>query len=267
MTTATRLRNRLARLRGANMLWTRGLFRFYNLESWRGRDVVPEIRALLEDRPLLLGLCECLGNRLPEVPGYRLIRDGSRKSRANIAAYVRDDVPLEGIEWIDLSGTWPRTQGPGVHEARSYLLLTLGRMHVVVWHQPPKNARNAWTLQLEGINRVVARLAPWRRRPWRKARSRVRVLLSKLRPRLVIGDANRRKGENGPGPDMLATQLGGETYGPWIDCLVAGGQVEVLRENKRGRVDGQPLDSDHRGAVEYVVKVPRWWLWLVKGVQ
>lgn len=265
MPTPARLRGRLARLLDAAVPTTRGIIRFYNLESWRRRDTLPEIRALLEDRPLVLGLCECLGNRLPDVHGYRIVDDRTNRSRANVAAYVRDDVPLERIEWLDLEGTWPRTEGPGIHEARSFLLLTLGRARLVIWHQAPKGAANSWTLQLEGLNRVVRVLAPWRRKAWRKAAGRTRVALAKLRPRLVIGDGNRRKGESGPGPDMLAAQLDGTVHGPWVDALTTGGQVTVTDSRKLPRVDGQPLDSDHLGAVSYTVRVPTWWLKLLRG--
>lgn len=266
-TLTARLRARLARLTAPEVfkLYTRGLIRFYNLDNYRGRETVDEIRALLEDRPLLLGVCEVHGNELPRLTGYTLVRDRSTRSRANIAAYVRHDVPLEGIDWLDLHGTWPRTNpgAAGIHEARSYLLLTLGRVPVVIWHQPPKNAHESWRLQWEGVNAVVRVVAPWRVKAWRQDRTRVRRRLTKLRPWLVLGDGNRRKGETGPGPDALADMAGGEVYGPWVDQLTAGGQVKVTDARKFGRIDGEPLDSDHKGAVSYQVAIPTWWLKLV----
>lgn len=266
MPTPAKLRARLARLINAAIPKTRGLFRFYNLDNYRGRETGPEIRALLEDRPLLLGLCEVHGNRLPDVKGYRIVRDRSNRSRANIVTYVRDDVPLEGIDWLDLVGTWPRTNpgAVGVHEARSYLVLTLGRMPVIIWHQPPKNARDAWTLQWEGVNAVVRLVAPWRRESWNRKRDVVRRRLAKLRPWMVLGDGNRRTGETGPGPDSVASIADGAVYGPWVDQLTAGGQLEVTGMRKLPRVDGEPLDSDHKGAISYMVEIPTWWLKLIR---
>lgn len=260
-----RLRARLRRIR-ESLQWISEETTFYNLDNYRNPGVVKaELEAIaLHWEPGVLALCEVIGNELPGLPGYRLVRDQSTRSRQNIAAYIRDDLPLNGHHWVDLHGTWPRTEGPGVHEARSYLVLHLGRMQHPIAHQPPKNARNAWTLQQEGINALARVMAPWKRREWRTGRPRLARVIARLRPRLLVWDANRRAGENGPGPDQLATRTAGWVHGGQrIDSAVSRGGIRVKPVTKSGRVGGRRgvnLASDHRGAIRVRWAVRSYWL-------
>lgn len=256
-----RLLRRLRRIRRW-LTWRTEHTWFYNLDNYRpDAQVAAELRALASTDPATIDLCEVIGNELPGLRGYTLVRDRGNRSRQNIACYVRADLPLRGHRWIDLEGTWPRTKGAGTHEPRSYLELQLGRMQKIVAHQPPKNARNAWTLQHEGINALVPAMAPWTRRGWRRSRSRAARVIARLRPRQLTWDANRRSGEAGPGPDTLAARIGGTVHGgERIDSELSRGQIEVLDVDKHHRVAGVELESDHRGAIRIRWRVRSYWL-------
>jgi hypothetical protein len=167
---------------------------FYNCRVGRGsRTLAREIEALLTEQPAILGLCETTGYQLPKIAGYKLIRDRSNPSRANVAAYVRKDLPVSGVRWIDLNQTWGRTQATGQHEARSYLLFFAARIRVIVLHQPPRWTDNELPAQWEGIKSLAKAIDPRRFARLRKPR----VRKSGRRPRVAIGDFNRRAFESG----------------------------------------------------------------------
>ena len=220
--------------------------------AWAARR---EIRALLHDRPAVLGLSEAVGWPLPQIDGYRLIRNLGRPGRANIAAYVRADLkaPRWRMRWHDLRQTWSRTQHPGTHPPRSWLEMQVEGVQVIVGHQPPKFTDNVIASQQEGINLLRTRMGPWTRPTWKWVVGKKREL---ARPRVVLADFNRRAHEEGPGPTPLAERIGGEVVGARIDCA-------VVRNGKAAQVCyiGQPagvrLMSDHPEALSFTLVVDR----------
>ncbi|WP_228941856.1 hypothetical protein [Nocardioides sp. Leaf374] len=232
---------------------------FYNLDNHRADDqVARELRAIASTRPATIDLVECVGNRLPDLPGYRLLRNTGgkrRRERANVAAYVRDDLPAAGPSWIDLHRTWPRTHGPGTHEARSFMLYRLGRIGRLVWHQPPRNARGWEGLQQEGLDAVAEVMRP------RVEGGRARRALSRLRPRMATGDTNSVTGDAGPNPDVLARRIGGKVHnGHRIDNVVVRGAIKVLDTDVVHTVAGVRLRSDHKHALRIRWRVRAIWL-------
>lgn len=214
---------------------------FYNVEV--GRDpaqVEREIRALLRSRPNVLGLCETVGYDLPRVKGYRLVRDRSNESRANIAAYVRDDEAF-GYLWLDMRQTWSRTQHPGQHPPRSILVLLVDDVRLAVCHLPPKFTDNTLKGQWECIE-VLSRAL---------ARGRVAV---------GIGDFNRRAVEPGPSPRVLARRLGGvvATKNRIDTAVVRDAVVKKARYVTRVRAGLRwlRLRSDHKHALRLTLHVP-----------
>lgn len=267
MTRAARRRLVRARLRRIReqLEWVDGETVFINLESYRRNGVKPEIRAILRTwAPEVLAGCEAIGNNLPQVPGYVLIHTSQDvdRSRANVFAYVRDDLPLNGHRYLDLRGTWPRTNRPAeTHEHRAYLVLEVGRSQMIVAHQPPKNARGAWILQHEGVAALARAMAPWKREEWRSARPLAARVIARLRPRLLTWDSNRRSGEAGPGPDSLALRIGGTVHGgERVDNALTRGQIKIRRTAKRARVAGLKLDTDHGGAIRVRWAIRAYWL-------
>lgn len=211
-------------------------------------QVAAEIRAILSTGPAVLGLNEAVGHALPHVRGYQQVRDRTTESRANIAAYVRRDVPLTNVRWHDLEETWSRTQHDGQHPPRSFVSFHAGGCKVAVAHQAPKGTDNTIAAQTEGIT-VLAE-----------------VLDTKTvgRPALVLMDANRRRRETGPGPAVLARRLGGRVVGDRIDCAVVAGDVRVVEHRyvRRIRVDGRTvrLRSDHPHALRFTFATDARWL-------
>lgn len=248
---------------------------FYNLQVGRKlARVEVEIRAVLATGPAVLMLCEAVGYALPDVAGYRVVRDRSTRSRANIAAYVRDDIPVTRELWHDLRETWSRTQHPGTHEPRSWLELVLGRLQLLVGHQPPKGTDNTSAAQQEGEELVVRRMAPWQRPGWRARNARSRAVAAE-RPRAAFMDGNNR-GASGAGPVSMARRISGRVLGrPSIDVAVVRGVDEASAKHvRRVPVAGGRLRvrrwvtfrSDHRKAlrVEFSVE-PRWLTTTPKG--
>lgn len=221
-------------------------FFFYNLDNGRNPAVVGrEIRAILASnqtklakRPALLAMCEATGYALPGVTGYHLVRDRSTKSRGNIAAYVRQDLFGGQVTWTDHTFSWPRTKHSGTHEPRSTVKFRVGQMPVIVYHAPPKNAKNATKGQQEGIDLVEKMM--------RRDRT----------PCLVVADWNRRKKEKGPGPSMLAARVGGKVKGSRIDAVVkrGAGRVRFLRYQRKVR--GVVLRSDHQTCLRFRLVAP-----------
>ncbi|MBT56574.1 MAG: hypothetical protein CMF72_24640 [Mameliella sp.] len=240
-----------------------GLTYFYNLDNnRRARQVAREIRAMAKDKPDTIELVECIGNRLPLLPGYGILRDTTTRSRENVAVYYRAGLPVEGPWWIDLRETWDRTNpgATGVHEARSYLVYRIGGFQRIVAQQPPNFTDNSRAAQLEGLYALADRLAPWRRSrswgtagPWRR-------LVQRARPRMLTWDAQRRVGETGPGPDMLAGLVGGRVHlGGRIDHLIER-HVRVRSARFVEVVNGVALESDHGRAVRVRWRVAGRWV-------
>jgi hypothetical protein len=220
---------------------------FYNVRV--GRDpaqVERELRAILTTwKPGVLGLCETTGYSLPGVDGWVKIRDTSKESRANIAAYVKAHLDLTDIQWHDLKETWTKTaQGAhGQHAPRSILEFGAGPLQVLVAHQPPKGTDNTQDAQAEGISKLEARMAPWTRDGW-DDRDDDDQAAAKSKTRLVLWDANRWPGESGPGPDQLAGKIGGGVVGQKIDGSVKRKATTsgVCYQDEAG---GVALKTDH----------------------
>lgn len=223
---------------------------FYNLDNYRDNKIVRrEILALLSLRPAFLDLVECIGNRLPDVTGYRLIEDQSTKSRANIASYVRSDIPVSGIRWLDLQGTWPRTEAPGTHEPRSFLHFRAGKMQRIVAHQAPRNALGWRALQVEGMEAITAAMKPYPN--W----------FSRHRPRLLTWDANATLLSPYPNPIHLAAAIGGRVVRTRsVDNAVYRGDVEVIHDGNLFTINNVKLQSDHHKAIAYGFQLRAHWL-------
>ncbi len=231
---------------------------FYNLDNSRDdAQVARELRAFATARPAIIGICEAIGNTLPELHGYRLVRDRSTRSRQNIAAYVRKDLPVTHIEWIDLKKTWPRTNGKGgTHEARSYLKMRIGYMSVIVAHQPQRPLgsdelrRRLVAARTEGIERLSSEMTPAKTSP-----------IALARPRLLMSDFNGRIGEQ-QGPHIVAKKIKGVvTGGERIDNVISRGAVKVHRYKTFSRIDGVELKSDHKHAVSFEITLRSAWLY------
>lgn len=224
---------------------------FYNLRVGRSHvQVEVELRAIASLQPAVIGLCEAIGYDLPTIKGYQLVRDRSTVSRSNIAAYVRDDLKVSRVRWRDLKETWHRTEHPGQHEPRSFLVLRVAGVQVIVHHQPPKGTNNVLLSQQEGVDAVARAMTPWKiSKLWKR---------SGHRPRVLIMDANRRAGEGGPGPSMLAERVEGWVVGSQIDCAVVR-QAEVFNIRYVSSAAGVRLLSDHRHAFRFTLRVPAYW--------
>jgi len=235
--------------------------KLYNLRVGRsGTQVTKEVRALLDSRPVFLGLCEATGYDLPGVEGYRLTRDTSTKSRANVAVYVAVDLARK-VTWHDCSETWTRTEHPGTHEPRSWIEVRVGGCQFLNGHQPPKGTDNTTKAQQEGIDLVDARMAPWHRDDW-QGKTDEEKADAKACPRLALADWNRGPSESGPGPKALTDQIDGWVGGKHIDLAVCRGKEVWLREAVyKDTVAGVPLLSDHPwGALVLKVDVNDRWL-------
>lgn len=221
---------------------------FYNLDNGRKLATVQaEVEAILSTKPAILGASEATGYRFKPIPGYVLVSDGSRKSRANIVAWVRADLTTKRPfrRWLDLTMSWPRTKFSGTHEPRSFLRTRIGRVRVFVVHQPPPNLGALTTKgQREGISRLRRAIAP---RFW------------PLRPVVVVGDMNARAGQSGPGPSLLAEQVKGSVVGGRIDCAVVR-NMQAAQVAYPTKVAGVALGSDHGHAFRARLSVDKKWL-------
>lgn len=227
---------------------------FYNLDNNRDDGVVREELLAAADRGYaLLGLCETIGNRLVDLKGYERISDNTTRSRQNIAAYVRKDLPITNVDWHDCSFRWPRTEGPGIHEPRSWLLLEVGQREtqVLIGHQPSRYVDGALAGQQEGIDVCERYMAPWTRQGW-TSRLGKHQRAARKKPRLALADWNRRSGESGPGPDALARAIRGRVDGGGIDAMVSR-NVDVRDWRYVQRIGDVRLHSDHKHAFEAVV--------------
>lgn len=219
---------------------------FYNLDNNRDpAQVAKEIRGILDTGPALLGLCEAVGYDLPNRDGYHKVRDRSTKSRANVAAYVRTSMFGGGVKWHDLTETWSRTNAgaSGKHEARSFPTFKLGTMQAIVHHQPPQQCDNAQAAQQEGIDALAKVM-----KPGQDANDHQRH-----RPRVVVADFNRRKGESGPGPTPLANQISGRVVGGKIDAAVCRGDYAAGSVSYPSKMGGVAFKSDHGHALRFTL--------------
>lgn len=231
---------------------------FYNLRV--GRSVVQvrqELNAILDTKPAFLGMCEAVGYSLPRIDGYRLIRDRSTPSRANIAAYVKRG-GLSHVHWYDMDEKWPRTEHPGMHEPRSWLEFRYHGIQVLVGHQPPKFTKNTIPAQKEGIDFLTDRMAPWTHKEW-KRRTEASKARSKARPRVVIMDANRGPREEGPGPKKLAQNIDGKIVGTRIDLGVYR-EARVANVGYPTHAGREPLLTDHKHGFSFDLIVPDRWV-------
>lgn len=209
---------------------------FYNLDNGRPDAVVnQEIKAILSTRPAIFAGCEATGLRIDDHPEYRRVRDTSTRSRSNMVLLVRKDLPFKAGGWIDFASTWPRTEGPGTHEPRSFPHATVLGQVVAVVHLPPENAAKADWLQAECIDALAA-----------------------LNPDIAIGDFNGRKGDPGrDAPDALARRIRGRTVGVRIDCAVVRNGLRVRGvkyPTKVGKIGRRVrLLSDHHHALRFDV--------------
>lgn len=250
-----RVRSRLRHL----LPWRTETAYFYNLRVGRDpRQVTRELVAFAKERPLYVGLCETTGYDLPDLPGYTRIRDTSTPARANVAAYCRDDFPPGNIVWEDLERDWRRTEHPGRHEPRS--LVTFGQgLRVTVGHAPPLTRYgDTRPAQQEMVDALTPILDPRQREGWRRRAKRSRAVAT-FRPRHLVWDANRRPGETGPGPTMLASRVGGLTVGHRIDCAVVT-NTQPVEVDYPTSVGGVKLRSDHGCAFRMRFRV--WGSWL-----
>lgn len=237
--------------------------KFYNLDNYRAADQVKrEIRALLDGGPDLLALCECIGNVVPGVDGYKLIRDTSRPGRENIALYVAKDLPVDDVAWYDCDETWTKTAegATGQHWPRSWLDLRLCDVQLIVGHQPPKGTDNVKASQQEGIDLVRRRMAVWERDDW-DDKTDEQQAKQMCRPRIALADWNRGPDEDGPGPKQLRNAIEGYQLGQQIDAAVCRGDECWTVDAKYVHApNGVELESDHHDALIARFDVAeRWW--------
>lgn len=212
---------------------------FYNLDNGRPDAVVnKEIGAILATRPAVFGGAEATGLRLGTFPEYHRVRDTSSRSRENIIMLVRKDLDFERGGWVDMDGTWPRTEGPGIHEARSYPWGTVEGQRVAIVHLEPNNARDADRLQAQSID-----------------------ALAELNADITFGDFNGRRGEPGKdAPDALARRIRGRTVGGRIDCAVLRNRLsytDLDYPTKVGKFGRRVrLAGDHGHAFTVTVVLP-----------
>lgn len=220
--------------RARPVVWT------YNLDNGRPDALVNrEIKHILDTRPLVLIGVEATGLDAMGHPDYRLIRDKTTKSRENILAYVHRGYGYRPGGWIDMAGTWPRTEGPGTHEARSFPWWHVAGIKIAAVHLPPNNAQGRDRLQTECIGALID-----------------------LDPDIASGDFNGRRGDPGPGkPDALAHELDARVVGERIDCAVVRRGLRVSRVRYPGRAGRLfrrvQLQSDHQHAFRFNIDLPQ----------
>jgi len=236
-------------------------FWFYNLDNGRPPGVVRgELEAIASTAPAFIGCCEAVGYDLEPLPGLALARDCSRPGRANIASWVRDDLAGDLEQrWLDLATTWPNTDRPGTHWPRSFQSVLVGRIPVFIAHQPPPHLGELTDVgQAEGVEALSRAIAPWHRSDWTR-RVPEEQERARSRPRVLLWDANRRPGDAGPGPTLLARMIHGRSVGHRIDGAVVSGIAHASRIEYPERVDGVRLGSDHHHAFRFTLTVRRQW--------
>lgn len=228
------------------------LFQFYNCAPpgkhiGGPRALTKELHALLAESPIVLGLAETIGYRLPEVKNFHLLRDTSTPGRANVAAYVSTTVALTNVHWHDLHKGWPATEHPGIHAPRAFLSFDAPNFKGVVHHEPP-DAPGAGPAREESKAAVVGSFAPWTRSDWDR-RDEAAQKRAKARARVLLMDANGNQRE-------IADRTGGSLVVPGIDTGVLLNATCVSAEYVK-HVGGVPLGSDHGHALVFKAKVAR----------
>lgn len=210
----------------------------YNLDNNRNPTVVhDEVTALCEvyQPDIFIG---CEADYHLAIDGYRTVRRGRGASRRNVVILVRKPAFVWRRGWLDLKQTWRRTEHPGTHWPRSFRWVRTRwngvSLKVLAIHQAPPYVDNTEPAQSEGIVAMV------------KAMRRAKYAVA-------AGDWNRRKGERGPGPDVLADAIGGVVVGNRVDCAVAKGLAVVGYEYIES-AGGVPLKSDHKHAFVLTLK-------------
>lgn len=222
---------------------------FYNAgppSATRPGSAAADLGGLLREyRPRVAGVVEVIGDHLQPVPGYQLVRDTSRRSRANIAAYVREDCELRRSWWIDHETTWTRTSHTGTHEPRSTLVLGVGAAQVLVAHQVPLGTDNSHKGQLEIVHALELVMAPWRRPRLRDTAPELSLADMRARPRALLWDDNA-PGLLGLGSDYLGPRIGAQRHGEHLDNL--------LERNVPAHPGGEYVK--HAGGVELATDHP-----------
>lgn len=221
---------------------------FYNAgppsKTRPGSAAAADLGGLLREyRPRVAGVCEVIGDQLQPVSGYQLVRDTSRRSRANVAAYVREDCELRRTWWIDHRTRWARTDHPGIHEPRSTMLLGVGQVQVLVGHQVPLGTDHSRDGQLEIVHALQLVMAPWKRPRIRDHAPELSLEDMKARPRVLLWDDNA-PGDQGLGSDYLSPRIPAWRHGEHLDNalqrnLPVGG-VEYVQH-----AGGVQLGTDH----------------------
>jgi hypothetical protein len=233
---------------------------YYNADNNRPqKEFNDEVYALLNlseplaKRPALLVLSECVGYQINERKGFVKIRSTKNKSHKNIACYVREDVWGGGLKWHQMKETWTRTNpgASGQHEPRCYPAFKMGTMQIIGVHQPPNGTDNVKASQKEGIDLLTELM-----KPGPDAND-----FQKTRPRLALGDYNKRKGEGDFGPDTLAGRIDGKIHGGKIDTCVRRAQGSVSNLDYKSKVNGTTLKSDHGHALVFAFTCDeKWWV-------
>jgi hypothetical protein len=112
-------------------------------------------------RPKVIGTMEAIGRPMPEIAGYRKIRDTRNSSRANLCLYVLDRLDLGETHWIQHRETWPRMNDhTKTHPPRATLVQEVEDWHVALGHAPVGHgtaaARTEWLTITEDVLRNPA---------------------------------------------------------------------------------------------------------------
>lgn len=221
---------------------------FMNIAPSRSHQQVHRELCAIAEGCTVVGLVEAIGypDEILSVPGFRLIRDRSNPSRANVAALVRKGHKVRGIRWWDMRRTWPRTEHGGRHEPRSFLTFLVDTTMVGVYHAPPAVAGDY--VQAEGIDALIQHFQP-------RTGSGVRARLAtrrNARPVVIVMDSNDHGGKT---QARLAKAIGGQVVGARIDCAVVRNAVPGPA-TYASTVHGVPLLTDHVGRLAFDVTVP-----------
>jgi hypothetical protein len=159
-----------------------------------------------------------------------------------MAAYVRDDVALRRTWWIDHQTRWPRTERPGIHPARSTLVLSAGNAQILGAHNLPLHTQNTREGQLEIVHAVELVMNPWKRPRIRERVPDTQAMRD--RPRMLLWDDNAPAGSRGLGSTYLAPRIGGHRHGRHIDngC---GRRMPVDHVDYVTHAGGVRMTTDH----------------------
>lgn len=180
-------------------------------------------------RPKVIGVCEAINRKLPELEGYRLIRSTQSMSRANVALYVRDTLELGETDWVRHEKTWPRMNDHSLtHESRTTLAQEVEDWRVIVGHAPvgfgAEAAREEWLDILTGLLHVPG-------------------------PVVALTDPNRL------GDDLHHRVPSAVTGGTPIEAVLGRGVVLDMVMTP-GIVNQVPMLSDHRRCLLAQVRLP-----------